>query len=118
MSPGENLKGGAGVRGGVFLRFSRFRFKEGNEGVGLAILRNHAKAMAASPGCQEVFLAQGQHPSTEFVVVAIFEDDAKLRSFEVQLRSDPELGGDFFSLLRLTTQPPEVTQYEVRDRDA
>lgn len=98
----------------VFLRFSRFRFKEGKEEEGFAILRNHAAAVASAAGCKEAWLAQGQHPTTEFVLIALFEDEDSLRSLEGRLRSDPSLGAHFFSLLRLTTQPPEVTQYEVR----
>jgi heme-degrading monooxygenase HmoA len=98
----------------VFLRFGRFRFKEGNEGEGCDILRRHAEAMREASGCQDAWVGQGQHPSTEFVVIALFQDEASLRSFENRLRSNPSLGGGFFSLLRLTTQPPEITQYEVR----
>ncbi len=97
----------------MLLRFSRFRLKDGTETKGLEILRRHAIATRSDPGCREAWLGQGQHPSTEFVVVALFEDEAGLRRFEGRLRSDPNLGGDFFSLLQLTTQPPEVTQYEI-----
>jgi hypothetical protein len=97
----------------VFLRFSRFRFKEGNEEEGREILLRHMAAIRSASGCRDAWLGQGQHPSTEFVVVALFEDEASLRSLEGRMRSDPSLGGDFFSLLRLTTQPPEVVQYEV-----
>src|SRR2546426_582198 len=50
----------------------------------------------------------------ECIVVALFEDEDSLRRLEGRLRSDPLRGGDFFSLLSLTTQPPEVVQYEVR----
>ena len=98
----------------MFLRFARFRFKEGKEADGLTILQRHAAAIRNSPGCCEAWLAQGQHPSTECVVIALFEDEDFLRRLEGRLRSDPVHGGDFFSLLSLTTQPPEVTQYEVR----
>ncbi len=59
-------------------------------------------------------MAQGQHPATECVVIALFDDEDSLRRWEGRLRSDPALGGDFFALLALTAQPPEVTQYEVR----
>jgi heme-degrading monooxygenase HmoA len=99
---------------GVFIRFSRYRFKDGSDTEGVEILRRHVASLTAAEGCEEAWLAQGQHPSTEFVVVARFRDEASLRSFEGRLRSDPAQGGDFFSLLRLTTQPPEVTQYELR----
>ena len=47
-------------------------------------------------------------------MVALFDDEDSLRKLEGRLRSDPARGGDFFSLLSLTTQPPEVTQYEIR----
>ena len=100
---------------GVFIRFSRYRFKEGSEGEGLEVLRRHVGSLKSADGCEEAWLAQGQHPSTEFVVIARFRDEAGLRTFEGRLRSDPSQGGGFFSLLRLTTQPPEVTQYEVLD---
>ena len=98
----------------VFLRFSRFRFKEGKEAEGLEILRRHSAAIKSAPGCRDAWLAQGQHPATECVVVALFEDEDSLRRLEGRLRSDPVRGGDFFSLLSLTTQPPEVVQYEIR----
>ena len=102
-------------RAGVFLRFSRFRFKEGRETEGTSILRRHTKAIRSAPGCRDAWLGQGQHPATEFVVVALFEDEDSLRRLEGRLRSDPVGGGDFFALLSMTTQPPEVTQYEVRE---
>ena len=98
---------------GVYLRFSRYRFREGSEAEGLEILRRHAASLKAAPGCEEAMVAQGQHPATEFVVLARFRDEASLREFEGRLRSDPTQGSDFFSLLRLTTQPPEVTAYEL-----
>jgi len=98
----------------VFLRFSRYRFKEGNETEGLELLKAQSASLRAADGCTEAWLAQGQHPSTEFVLIGLFEDESSLRSYEGRLRSDPTRGGDFFSLLRLTTQPPEVTQYEIR----
>lgn len=98
----------------VLLRFSRYRFKEGHEAEGLDLLQRHVASLKTAPGCEEALVAQGQHPSTEFVVLARFRDEASLRSFEGRLRSDPTQGGDFFSLLRLTTQPPEVTAYELR----
>ena len=100
---------------GVFLRFARFRFKEGKEGEGLRILQGHAAAIRSAPGCREAWLAQGQHPATECVVIALFEDEDSLRKLEGRLRSDPRRGGDFFALLGLTTQPPEVVPYEVRE---
>ena len=100
---------------GVFLRFSRFRFKDGNEAEGLAILRRQAESMRSTEGCDDVWLAQGQHPATEFILIGRFRDEGSLRAYEGRLRSDPAQGGDFFSLLRLTTQPPEVTQYEMRE---
>ncbi len=99
----------------MMVRFSRYRFKEGSEGEGLQILRRHAAALRATNGCEEAWVAQGQHPSTEFIVVAKFRDEASLRGHEGRLRSDPAQGSDFFSLLRMTVQPPEVTQYELRD---
>ncbi len=102
---------------GVYLRFSRYRFKEGSEAEGLEILRHHVASLRAVPGCDEAIVAQGQHPSSEFVVLARFRDEASLRGFEGRLRSDPTQGSDFFSLLRLTTQPPEVMEYELRDVD-
>jgi hypothetical protein len=98
----------------VFLRFSRFRLKEGKETEGLAILRRHAAAIKSASGCRDAWLAQGQHPATECIVVGLFDDEDSLRRLEGRLRSDPALGGDFFALLSLTAQPPEVTQYEVR----
>jgi len=99
---------------GVFIRFSRYRFKEGSEGEGFDILQRHLAALRSAAGCEDAWLAQGQHPSTEFVVVARFRDEASLRTFEGRLRSDPAQGSDFFALLRLTTQPPEVVPYELR----
>lgn len=98
----------------VFLRFARFRFKEGKEADGLRILRGHADAIRSAPGCREAWVAQGQHPATECIVVALFEDEESLRRLEGRLRSDPARGGDFFALLALTTQPPEVVPYEIR----
>ncbi len=98
----------------MFLRFSRFRFKEGRETEGFEILRRHAAAIKSAAGCREAWLAQGQHPATECVVVALFDDEDSLRRLEGKLRSDPVRGGDFFSLLSLTTQPPDVVQYEIR----
>jgi hypothetical protein len=47
------------------------------------------------------------------VVIALFEDEESLRRVEGRLRSDPLQGGEFFALLAMTTQPPDVTQYEV-----
>jgi hypothetical protein len=99
----------------VFLRFARFRFKEGKEGDGLRILRGHADGIRSAPGCRDAWLAQGQHPATECVVIALFEDEDSLRRLEGRLRSDPTRGGDFFALLSLTTQPPEVVPYEVQE---
>jgi hypothetical protein len=104
--------GRAGPR--VFLRFARFRFKEGREGDGLRILTEHAKAIRSAPGCREAWVGQGQHPATECVVVALFETEDALRSLEGRLRSDPRRGGDFFALLALTTHPPEIVPYEMR----
>lgn len=98
----------------MFIRFSRYRFKEGNEAEGLEILRAHAEAMASSPGCERAWVAQGQHPATEFIVIGEFRDEAALRAFEGRLRSDPNLGSDLFSLMRLTTQPPDMQQFEIR----
>jgi hypothetical protein len=98
----------------VFLRFSRYRFRDGAEADGFEILRRHAAVVAAAPGCENAWLAQGQHPSTEFILVALFRDEPSLKSFEGRLRSDPTLSGDSFALLRLTRQPPEMTEYEVR----
>jgi hypothetical protein len=97
----------------VFLRFSRFRFKEGKEAEGSKILRRHLAAIRSSKGCRDAWLGQGQHPATEFVVLALIDDEESLRRLEGRLRSDPVQGGDFFSLLSMTTQPPEVTQYEI-----
>ncbi len=99
----------------VFVRFSRYRFKEGHEAEGFEILRRQAAALRHAAGCEETWLAQGQHPSSEFVVISRFRDEASLRAYEGRIRSDPAQGSGFFSLLRLTTQPPEVTQYELRD---
>lgn len=98
----------------MFIRFSRYRFRTGSETEGLEILRRHAAALRAATGCEDAWVAQGQHPANEFIVVARFHDEANLRAFEGRLRSDPAQGSDFFSLMRLTTQPPEVTEYEVR----
>ncbi len=99
----------------MFLRFSRFRFKEGKETNALVILRRHAAAIRSAAGCRDVWIGQGQHPATECVVVALFEDEDSLRGLERRLRSDPAQGSDFFTLLSLTTQPPEVVPYEVRE---
>jgi len=99
----------------VFLRFSRYRFTEKNEAERLEILRRQAASMRSAEGCEDVWLAQGQHPATEFIVVGRFRDEASLRRYEGLLRSDPGKGSDFLSLLRLTTQPPELTQYEMRE---
>jgi len=100
----------------MFLRFSRFRFKDGKEAEGLAILRRHVAAISSAGGCRDAWLGQGQHPATECVVVALFEDEDSLRRLEGRLRSDPIQGSDFFALLSLTTHPPEVTGYEVFKR--
>ncbi len=97
----------------MFVRFSRYRFKDGAETEGAEILRRHVAALKAAEGCEEAWLARGQHPSTEFIVVARFQDEASLRTFEGRLRSDPEQGSSFFSLLRLTIQPPEMMQCEL-----
>lgn len=102
------------VGGRVFVRFSRYRLKEGSEVEGHEILARHVAALRAAAGCEDAWVAQGQHPSTEFIVVARFRDEPSLRSFEGRIRSDPGQGSDVFSLMRLTTQPPELTQYEVR----
>ena len=99
----------------MFVRFGRYRFKEGSETEGSGILRHHVATLRAADGCQDAWLAQGQHPSTEFIVVARFGDETSLRAFEDRLRSDPAQGGDFFSLLRMTTRPPEVTTYELQN---
>jgi quinol monooxygenase YgiN len=106
--------GNARARLSMFLRFARFRFKDGKEGDGLRILHGHAAAIRAGPGCRGAWLGQGQHPATECVVIALFEDEDSLRRLEGRLRSDPTRGADFFALLPLTTAPPEVTSYEVR----
>ena len=98
----------------MLIRFSRYRFREGNEAEGLEILTRQAGSMRSAPGCEEVQLAQGQHPATEFLLLGRFRDEASLRAYEGRLRSDPNQGGDFFALLRLTTQPPEITQYDLR----
>src|SRR5437899_5927603 len=99
----------------MFLLFSRFRFKDGKEAEGLAILRRHVAAISSAGGCRDAWLGQGQHPATECVVIALFEDEDSLRRLEGRLRSDPTRGGDFFALLPLTTQPPEVVPYGVQD---
>ncbi len=104
----------AWMAGAVFVRFSRYRFKEGSEAEALQILSRHAAALRAAEGCEDAWVAQGQHPSTECIVVARFRDGASLRTFESRLRSDPAQGSDFFLLLRLTAHPPEITQYELR----
>ncbi|MGI0148862.1 MAG: putative quinol monooxygenase [Thermoplasmata archaeon] len=98
----------------MFLRFARFRFKEGKEGEGLRVLQKHLEAIRNAPGCIDAWLGQGQHPATECVVVALFPDEDSLRHLEGRLRSDPSRGGDFFALLALTTQPPEIVPYEIR----
>ncbi len=98
----------------MILRFSRFRFKEGNEEEGARVLRTHVAAMRTSEGCEDAWLGQGQHPATEFVALGMFRDEGTARAFDGRLRSDPTLGSDFFALLRMTTQPPEVTAYETR----
>jgi hypothetical protein len=100
---------------GVFLRFSRYRLKEGSETVGLEILKRQLASLRSADGCEEAWLAQGQHPSTEFILIGRFRDETGLRTYEGRLRSEPTQGGDFFSLLQLTTKPPEVTQYEIRE---
>ena len=98
----------------MFLRFSRYRFREGAAAEGLEILRRHASTLHAAPGCEHVWLGQGQHPSTEFVVLALFRDEDSMWGFEGRLRTDPSVGSDTFALLRLTTDPPELIQYEIR----
>jgi hypothetical protein len=103
------------TRPSMFLRFSRFRFREGKEVDGLRILQGHAAAIRSAPGCRDAWLGQGQHPATECIVIALFEDEDSLRRLEGRLRSDPTRGGDFFALLALTTQPPEVVPYEVHE---
>src|SRR5256885_14267091 len=77
------------ARPSMFLRFARFRFREGKEAEGLRILRGHAAAIRSAPGCRDAWLAQGQHPATECVVIALFEDEDSLRRLEGRLRSDP-----------------------------
>jgi len=121
-TPGEDKVAGARKvyhreRAGrvVYIRFARFRFKEGKEDEGLRILRNHTAAIRSAPECVDVWLGQGQHPATEFVVIALFPNEDSLRRLEGRLRSDPNRGGDFFALLALTTQPPEIVPYEVRE---
>jgi len=104
----------AGLGPAMMLRFSRFRFRPGSEGEGLEILRRHVRAIGSAAGCEGAWLGQGQHPTTEFVVVALFVDEASLRDFEGRLRSDPGLGSDQFAAMRLTAGPPEMTQFEVR----
>jgi hypothetical protein len=98
---------------GVIIRFSRYRFRDGSETQGAEVLRRHVAALKAAEGCEDAWLAQGQHPSTEFIVVARFRDPESARNYEGRLRSDIGQSGDFFSLLRLTKQPPEITQYEL-----
>jgi len=98
----------------VILRFSRYRFKEETVEVGLRILGGHAKAVAAAPGCEAAWVARGRHPDTVVILLARFRDDASLRTFEGRLRSDPALGSDAFALMRLTTAPPEMAEYEVQ----
>ncbi len=98
----------------MFLRFSRFRFKEGKEVEGIPLLERHASALRTAPGCRNAWLGQGQHPATECIVVALFDTEDSIRRAEGRLRSNPSQGGDFFTLLSMTTEPPEVTQYEVR----
>jgi len=97
----------------MYLRFSRFRLKPDREAEGSALLRRHADAVARADGCERAWLAQGQHPSSEFVIVALFRDEQSLRAFEGRLRSDPALGSDQFALLGLTVRPPELTEYAV-----
>jgi hypothetical protein len=99
----------------MFLRFARFRFKEGKEVEGLRILQGHTASIRAAPGCISAWLGQGQHPATECVVIGLFQDEDSLRRLEGRLRSDPARGGDFFSLLALTAAPPEVVPYEIRE---
>ncbi len=98
----------------MFVRFSRYRFREGSETEGLELLGRHLAALREAAGCVDAWVAQGQHPSTELIAVARFRDEESLRSFEGRLRSDPSQGSDFFSLMRLTTRPPELTTYEIR----
>src|SRR5439155_1623925 len=97
----------------TFLRFSRFRFKEGKEAEGLDILRRHSAAIKSAPGCRDVWLAQGQHPATECVVVALFENEDSLRRLEGKLRSDPLRGGDFSALLSLTASSNGESLFEL-----
>lgn len=98
----------------VIVRFSRYRFRDGAETEGAEILRRHVGALQRAEGCEDAWLAQGQHPSTEFIVVARFRDENSARGFEGRLRSDPTQGSDLFSLLGLSRQPPEISQYELR----
>ena len=99
----------------MLIRFARFRFKEGKEGEGLRILGAHTVAIRAAPGCRDAWLAQGRHPATECIVIALFADEESLRRLEGRLRSDPTAGGDFLALLPLTAQPPEVVAYEIKE---
>src|SRR5437879_11684596 len=89
----------------VFLRFSRFRFKEGKEVEGLDILRRHAAAVRTAPGCRQAWVAQGQHPATECIVVALFEDEDSVRRLEGKLRADPLSGGAFVPLIPQPREP-------------
>ena len=98
----------------MFIRFARYRFRDGSEAEGAALLAKQVEALRTAEGCEEAWFAQGQHPSTDFMVIARFRDEPSLKGFEGRVRSDPSLGGDFFALLRLTTHPPELTQYEIR----
>lgn len=100
----------------MIFRFSRYRFKEETVEEGLRVLRGHARAVAAAPGCESAWVARGRHPDTVVVLLAAFRDDASLRSFEGRLRSDPLLGSDAFALMRLTTAPPEMAEYQVQSQ--
>src|SRR5438876_12089199 len=73
---------------GVFVRFARFRFKEGKEGEGLRILRDHAAAIRSAPGCRDAWRAQGQHPASECVRMSLSEDQNSTRRPVALFRSD------------------------------
>src|SRR5204862_2525878 len=70
------------ARPAMFLRFARFRFREGKEAEGLRILRDHAKAIRASPGCRDACPGKVNHPARECGVVALLARKNSLRAPE------------------------------------
>jgi len=93
----------------MFLRFSRFRFKDGKEAEGLAILRRHVAAISSAGGCRDAWLGQGQHPATECVVVALFETRIRCGAWKdgfAPIRSKGAISSHSFPLQRIRPKSP------------